>query len=98
MSSTGTTTTIASSIKEGLSLQFGTPTEGLQFNFSDTSTDSSSIAIQKVETFDIKLPGPAADGIDHNRDVFVLLLNPLLRLQSFPAITCKSPWASTVRP
>jgi hypothetical protein len=84
MSSTGTTTTIASSIKEGLSLQFGTEKEGLQFNFSDTTTDSSSIAIQKAETFDIKLPGPAADGIDHNRDVFVLLLNPLLTVSEFP--------------
>jgi hypothetical protein len=84
MSSTGTTTTIASSIKEGLSLQFGTEKEGLQFNFSDTTTDSSSIAIQKAETFDIKLPGPAADGIDHNRDVFVLLLNPLLTVAEFP--------------
>ena len=84
MSSTGTTTTIANSVKEGFTLQFGTEKEGLQFNFSDTTTDSSSIAIQKAETFDIKLPGPAADGIDHNHDVFVLLLNPLLTVAEFP--------------
>jgi hypothetical protein len=84
MSSTGTTTTIANSIKEGLNLQFGTEKKGLQFSFSDTTTDSSSIAIQKATTFDIKLPGPAADGIDHNHDVFVLLLNPLLTVAEFP--------------
>ncbi|HLY00607.1 MAG TPA: hypothetical protein VKR62_18055 [Roseiarcus sp.] len=84
MSQTGTTTTIASSVKTGFSLQFGTDKNGLQFNFSDNTTDSSSILIQKAETFDIKIPGPAADGIDHNHDVFVLLLNPLLTVAQFP--------------
>ena len=62
----------------------------MQFSFSDTKTDSSSIAIQKAETFDIKLPGPAADGIDHNHDVFVLLLNPLLTVSAVPRQQCAS--------
>jgi hypothetical protein len=97
-SATGTTTTIASSIKQGVGFHLGPDKDqGLQFNFSQNTTDSSSIAIQKAETFDIKIPGPATDGIDHNHDVFVLLLNPLLTISVFPAITPRSRWASTAR-
>jgi hypothetical protein len=40
--------------------------------------------IQKAVTFDIKIPGPATDGIDHTHDVFALLLNPLLTVSEFP--------------
>ena len=71
----------------------------LQFGFSENTTDSSSILIQKAETFDIKIPGPATDEIDHNHDVFVLLLNPLLTVaQNSPGTKCRSPWASMDRP
>jgi hypothetical protein len=84
-STTGTTTTIASSVKAGFNLQIGpSKDEGLQFGFSQNTTDSSSILIQKAVTFDIKIPGPATDGIDHNHDVFALLLNPLLMVSEFP--------------
>ena len=84
-SATGTTTTIASSIKAGFSLHLGPDKDqGLQFGFSKNTTDSSSISIQKAETFDMKIPGPATDGIDHDHDVFVLLLNPLLTVATFP--------------
>jgi len=88
-STTGTTTTIASSVKAGFNLQFGpSKEEGLQFGFSQNTTDSSSVLIQKAVTFDIKIPGPAAlpaaDGIDHDHDVFALLLNPLLTVSEFP--------------
>lgn len=87
---TGTTTTIQDSLKTGFTLGLTGSTDdkslqgNLQFGFSENTTDSSSILIQKAETFDIKIPGPATDGIDHNHDVFVLLLNPLLTVAQFP--------------
>ena len=101
-STTGTTTTIASSVKAGFNLQFGpSKDEGLQFGFSQNTTDSSSLLIQKAVTFDIKIPGPAAlpeaDGIDHDHDVFALLLNPLLTVSNSPGTMSRSPWASTAR-
>jgi hypothetical protein len=84
-STTGTMTTIADSVKAGFSLHVGADKVGsLQFDFSQNTTDSSSISIQKAETFDMKIPGPATDGIDHYHDVFVLLLNPLLTVATFP--------------
>ena len=84
-SATGTTTTIANSVKAGFRPHFGPDKNtGLQFDFSQNTTDSSSISIQKAETFDMKIPGPAMDGIDHDHDVFVLLLNPLLTVATFP--------------
>jgi hypothetical protein len=87
MSATGTTTTIQDSLKAGFSLQIGPSKDtsgSLQFDYSQNTTDSSSIMIKKAETFEIKIPGPATDGIDHNHDVFVLLLNPLLTVAQFP--------------
>jgi hypothetical protein len=48
------------------------------FSFSKTTTDSSSIESKKTETYDIKFNGPAADGIDHDNDLFYLWLNPVL--------------------
>ena len=89
-SATGTTTTIADSLKAGFSLGLTGSTDdkslqgNFQFSFSENTTDSSSISIQKAESFDIKIPGPATDGIDHNHDVFMLLLNPLLTVAQFP--------------
>jgi hypothetical protein len=89
-SATGTTTTIQDSLKAGFTLGLTGSTDdkslqgNFQFGFSENTTDSSSILIQKAETFDIKIPGPATDGIDHNHDVFVLLLNPLLTVAQFP--------------
>src|ERR1700727_1668273 len=52
--------------------------------FRKTRQTALSILIQKAVTFDIKIPGPATDGIDHNHDVFALLLNPLLTVSEFP--------------
>lgn len=83
-SATGTTTTIADSVKDGITLQFGPDKDNVGWQFGSSSTTTSSISIQKMETFDIKIPGPAADGIDHNYDAFVLLLNPLLTVAQFP--------------
>jgi len=80
-SATGTKTSTESSWKKDLSVTVGEPEKaGFQFEASETDTQSSSLEIKKSTTFDIKLPGPAKDGIDHDHDVFVLMLNPLLNV------------------
>jgi hypothetical protein len=91
-STTGTTTSTSSSFKAGLSveassgLDIGIVKLGLstQFSASTTSTDTSSENITKSQTFDIKVPGPGADGINHDHDMFLLMLNPLLAVSVYP--------------
>jgi hypothetical protein len=55
-----------------------------QFSASATSTDTSSENITKSQTFDMKVPGPGADGISHDHDMFLLMLNPLLAVSVYP--------------
>ena len=54
--------------------------------YSNTSTDSSSATISKSNTFDTKVTG-SADGVDHDQDQFVLLLNPALAVQRLPTFS-----------
>jgi len=81
-SSTGTTTSTSSSFKDGIDVSAtvtaGPITANADFNFSKTTTDSSSVECKKSESYDIKLNGPAADGINHDDDIFYLWLNPIL--------------------
>jgi hypothetical protein len=80
-SATGTKTSTEKSWKVGVSLTAGKEEGGLLgFEVSPSGSDSSSLEIKKSTTFDIKVPGPAKDGIDHDHDVFVLMLNPLLNV------------------
>jgi hypothetical protein len=87
-SATGTKTSVSSAFKDELDVgvTFATKDVGVnaQFSMSSTTTDATSLQIQKAETFDIKIPGPAKDGVDHDHDVFVILLNPLLQVALFP--------------
>ena len=55
-----------------------------QFSASATTTDTSSENITKSQTYDIKVPGPGADGISHDHDMFLLMLNPLLAVSVYP--------------
>lgn len=50
----------------------------VDFSFSKTKTDSSSVESKKSESYEIKVNGPAADGINHDHDLFYLWLNPIL--------------------
>ena len=80
-SATGTKTSTESSWKDGVSATAGDAEKaGVQFEISRTDTQGSSVEIKKSTTFDIKIPGPAKDGIDHDHDAFVLMLNPLLNV------------------
>ena len=91
-STTGTTTSTSSSFKAGINIE---ASDGLnigvlklgattQFSASSTNTDTSSENITKSQTFDMKVPGPGADGISHDHDMFLLMLNPLLAVSVYP--------------
>src|SRR5262249_41535313 len=46
--------------------------------FTQATDDSSSIAVKKTNTFDIRVPGLAnpTDGINHDFDIILLWINP----------------------
>ena len=87
-SSTGTTTTASSAFKSSftVSASVGIADDSLsaQFDSSTTTTDQSSENITKSQTYDIKEPGPGEDGINHDHDVFLLMLNPLMTVNVYP--------------
>lgn len=49
-------------------------------DYSSTTTDTTSQTISKGTTLDVKATGNG-DGVDHDQDVFLLLLNPAIALQ-----------------
>ena len=85
-SSTGTITSTTQSFKEGTEVgpSDDAVTLGGTFSASKTTTDSSSLAINKSQTYSFQMQGPAHDGIDHDFDIFLLLLNPLIKASEYP--------------
>jgi hypothetical protein len=89
-SSTGTTLSISSSFKEGASValtgteQNKTKDDSFGLSLTQTTTDDSGLAIKKGQTNDIKVPGPGADGINHDEDLFYLWLNPQFEVSVDP--------------
>ena len=87
-SSTGVKTTISTASKNSfgvdLSLDFGIFSIGGSFSRTSTVTDSSSFEVKKSQSNTITLGGPAADGINHDEDVFYLWLNPDLAIAIDP--------------
>ena len=92
-SSTGTTTSITNSFKEGLNVEASIGFNVLtivklgvdtQFNASTTSSDASSETITSTTTFAQNVPGPGHDGIDHDHDMIALMLNPLIGVAVYP--------------
>ena len=78
-SSTGTTTSTSDSFKTGMTVQASTGglvDIGGSFSASASQTDSSSLQVTKSQGYSFELDGPDVDGIDHDHDLFVLLLNP----------------------
>jgi hypothetical protein len=91
-STTGTTTSTSSSFKAGVGVsasisgnQGGVSAgDTADFTASQTTTDSSSLQVQKNVSYSIQVTGPAQDGIDHDYDTFWLWLNPLLNVAIDP--------------
>jgi hypothetical protein len=75
----GTTTTLSTSFAQstGASLQLGQDKgDSAGFSIDHTTTDSQTLDIKTTKTSDLSVTGPAADGINHDEDFFVLWLNP----------------------
>ena len=89
-SSTGTTTSTTESFKSGttVSLERGLSFEGISLfemtsdtNFTTSVTSGNSLTISKAQSFEINTLGNG-DGIDHGQDMFLLLLNPAIVVES----------------
>lgn len=61
-------------------LVFGSISLGVSAELDTTTTksDESKLTITKNQTKELDVVGPSTDGIDHDQDVFYLLLNPIL--------------------
>ncbi|HEX8793273.1 MAG TPA: carboxypeptidase-like regulatory domain-containing protein [Polyangiaceae bacterium] len=89
-STTGVTTSSGSSfkssygVKSSLSLSAGTGfnTSSLDVSVSASTSSSSendnTLDVKKTTGFDLKVPGPQADGVDHDSDEIWVLLSPLV--------------------
>jgi hypothetical protein len=84
-SSLGTKITTADSFKNGVkvTVSFGGDVSGGSgsFAWSRTTGDTQSANLTKSGSLEIKVPGNE-DGIDHDQDMFILLLNPTVTLTS----------------
>jgi hypothetical protein len=50
-------------------------------SFASSSSEGSSVTITKTQTSDVKLSGNA-DGLSHDQDYFIVLLNPLISVNA----------------
>jgi hypothetical protein len=87
-STLGTTMSTEDSYKEGLVVTvtdtIGSKESGVStsasFGITGTEDDKSSVDVKKSQNYDITCYGPPVDGLDHNSDMFILLLNPLVNI------------------
>lgn len=91
-STTGVTTSVGSSFKSDYSLKaslslsdpvaLGISLASEQFDVttstSSTNSSSSSLDVKKTTSYDVKVPGPSTDGVDHDFDEIWVLLNPVV--------------------
>jgi hypothetical protein len=89
-STMGTKMSIQSSFQTSINLSVSASTGGTggdpkfsataSTGWTNKSTDTNSTTISKSTTFDVKASGNG-DGVDHDQDTFLLLLNPAIALQ-----------------
>jgi hypothetical protein len=82
----GSKVTMADSFKDGLkvTVSFGNEITGggdASFGWNRTTGDTKSASLTKSGSLEIKVPGNG-DGIDHDQDMFELLLNPIITLST----------------
>ena len=88
-STTGSTVSSSSSFKQNYSVSvsaeagfLGNGGEvGASFSYGRNSSNSQSLEIKKTSTHEISVTGPSTDGIDHDRDLIYLWLNPKINLR-----------------
>jgi hypothetical protein len=92
-STTGSTTSVSSSFTSGsnLSVERNLSIAGISLfdttsstGFATTVTQTNSLTVSKGEGLQLRADGNG-DGIDHGNDIFVLLLNPAVVVQSLGA-------------
>lgn len=91
-SSTGTKAVISSTFQAGIgvtaTVEANLTTVSLSaqasFGFSQTTNDSETINIEKTTTSKLSNVGPPVDGIDHDRDLIYLWLNPAIDIALTP--------------
>jgi hypothetical protein len=54
---------------------------GASYSYGRNSSNSQSLEIKKTSAHEISVTGPSTDGIDHDRDLIYLWLNPKLNLR-----------------
>lgn len=84
-SAAGATSSISKSFKGGVevSAKVGddkAASAGGSFAYSKTTTDTSTIDVKKTDSYALTVNGPAADGIDHDHDMYYIALNPLFTI------------------
>lgn len=91
-SSTGVTTSSKSSFNQSYSVTasggggfLGSVSASASFSYGRNAADSSSIDLKKSATTTISASGPAQNGIDHDRDLIYLWLNPKVSLTLAPS-------------
>jgi hypothetical protein len=91
-STTGTTVTSGSSFKHTHSVSVSTSagflgnggSVGASFAYGRNRSNTKAIDIKKSATTEISDSGPSSDGIDHDRDIIYLWLNPSVQLTLSP--------------
>ena len=83
-SSTGTITSTSESFKAQTKVGASGGGIGVNYSASMTKTDTSALKITKSESYKFRMSGPAVDGINHDYDLFQILLNPLVTAQEYP--------------
>jgi hypothetical protein len=84
-SSTGTTASTSNTFKQGYSISATTTlgnslSIGGSFGYARNTSNTQALDIKKTENSTIAQKGPPADGIDHDRDIIYLWLNPLVNV------------------
>lgn len=86
-STAGASTAATASFKTGVKVSasagggvFGGATVSTDFETTSTTTDGSSLDIKKSTTSTIRVSGGGVDGIDHDKDLIYLWLNPRVDL------------------
>jgi hypothetical protein len=86
-SSWGSSTSVTDAFREQYSVTatvsagiLGTNQGGVGFSFGRNFVDTSTTDIRKTASTTIQSPGPAVDGIDHDRDQIWLWLSPVLEV------------------
>jgi hypothetical protein len=87
-STAGTTTGVSNTFKQSYSIAADSGAgllgngggAGLSFTYARSVTNDQSLEIKKSTNSKITVPGPSVDGIDHDRDLIYLWLNPQINL------------------